>query len=199
MAFVSRRGWAVGLALGMLLGLVLGGLWPNTPLHATATDRAENFCIATGLVDDAVEGVFVLNFSTGFLYGAVPSSQTPDFQARFQHNVLADLATSITTVNVRIKQENVDRKKRGLPARPEVQLPQNPKFMMVTGLGDLRRGAARMQPGRCLVYVAEVNTGVLLAYATTWSPGDRASNRPFLGKFILWGADQFAIAETRAE
>ena len=36
------------LAAGLAAGLLVGSLLPHTPLHAVATDRLENFAIATG-------------------------------------------------------------------------------------------------------------------------------------------------------
>ena len=54
------------LVLGVLVGLAVGlnvrGIWPNVPLHAVATDAAENFAIATGPVDDRTEAIYVLDF-----------------------------------------------------------------------------------------------------------------------------------------
>ena len=52
-------------------GLVLSGLWPQTPLHATATDRSDTFAIATGAVDDDTEAVYFLDFLTGDLRAVV--------------------------------------------------------------------------------------------------------------------------------
>ena len=177
MAFLGRKSYFVGLTLGMLTGLILGGLWPTTPLHAVATDRAEGFCMATGFVDDSLEAVFILDSRVGSLRGAVLSNQTPGLQARYAANVLADLARSVGELNVRIQQENVARKKEGIPPRPEVLLPQSPHFMMVTGATDIRRGAAREQPGQSVVYVAETTTGVVLAYAIPWSRNDHQTSR----------------------
>ena len=197
MVSIPRRGWIIGLSLGLLPGLILGGLWTNTPLHAVATDRTKDFCMATGIVDETIEAVFLLDSLTGNLRGAVLSSQTPGFQARYEANVLTDLARSITEVNVRISQENAARKRDGDLPRPQVRFPQAPRFMMVTGTSDLRRGMARAQPGLSVVYVAEAQTGIVLAYAIPWSPNDHQTNRPYAGNLILWGADQFASTVVR--
>ncbi len=188
----TRRNWVIGLSLGVLVGLILGGFWPNTRLHAVATDHMENFCMATGYVDESVEAVFFLDSLTGALRGGVLSNQTPGFQARYEANVLADLARTVTEANVRIGQENTVRKREGVLPQPEVRLPKAPRFMMVTGAMDLRRGAARAQPGRSVIYVLETTTGVVLAYAVPWSSSDHQSNRPSAAPLILWGADRIA-------
>jgi len=199
MAQVRRQGWAIWLALGTICGLLATGFWPNTPLHAVATDHSENFVMATGMVDDNVEAVFMLDFLTGTLRGAVISNQSRGFQAVYETNVLADLASAVTTLNAKVRQENAARKKAGAPARPDVQVPQSPKFLMVTGISDLRRGAARLRPGRSVVYIAETSTGLVLAYVIPWSPENHTQDIAFQGKLILWAADQFATTVVRPE
>ena len=197
MASRATRYGVVGLILGFLPGLILGGFWPTAPLHAVATDRTDNFCIATGIVDENIEAVFLLDSLTGTLRGAVLSNQAAGFRARYETNVLADLARAVTDVNVRIAGENAARKREGAVLRPEVRLPQAPRFMMVTGATDLRRGAARAQPGKSVVYVAEATTGIVLAYAVPWSATDHQTNRASVGTLILWAADQFSNAVVR--
>ena len=54
----SRLTWIVaGIVVGLVIGLNIQGLWPNIPLHATATHGLDKFAIATGLVDDSVEAL----------------------------------------------------------------------------------------------------------------------------------------------
>jgi hypothetical protein len=197
MCCIRKNRWYAGLAVGLILGLILGGLWPDTPLHATATDRAENFAIATGFVDDEIEAVYFLDFLTGMLRVAVVSNQTNTFQARYEANINADLANVVRFVNAG---SNGGSRKRGAPVAAQLELPQTPSYLMVTGMGDIRRGAAaRQQPGRSLVYVAETNTGVLLAYAIPWSKEAHAANQPHGGPLILWAGDLFSTAIKRSE
>jgi hypothetical protein len=155
----SRRAWGAGIVLGLAVGLTLGGLWPNTPLHAVATDRLETFAMATGIVDADIEAVYFLDFLTGDLNavvigrGASPTGfMVTGFYAR---NVLQDL--------------NLDAGK-------------NPKFLMATGLADLIRGGrtgSQIQPSRAVVYVAEVTTGQVAAYAIPWN-----ANAHVRGQFV---------------
>lgn len=199
MMCIRRQSWLWGLALGAIGGLLVGGLWPSTPLHAVATDHSEGFSMATGFVDDGIEAVFLLDHQTGTLQGAVPSSTTKGFQSLFTANLAGDLTTAIAAMNQKIASENLGRKKKGVPARPDVQIPQTPKFMIVTGAVDLRRGAARVRPGLSMVYVAETGTGMIMAYAVPWSPEMHNTDRPYVGALILWAWDQFSGTVTRTE
>jgi hypothetical protein len=135
-------GLGVGLGLGLILGLLVGGLWPNTPLHATASDRVDSFAMASGYVDDDVEAVYFLDFLTGDLNAVVIGKQSGKFTGYFKANVNADLG---------------------------VDASRNPRFMMITGNVDLRRAGTRVQYSRAVVYVAEVTTGKVAAYAVPWT------------------------------
>ena len=147
------------LGLGLATGLLLAGLWPNTPLHAVATDRSESFLMATGPLDDGIEGVYVLDCLTGELRGAALSKQNAKFNAFFVGNVAHDL--------------NVDQAK-------------NPRYMMVTGIADLVRvGGARIAPSKSILYVGEITTGKVAAYGIRWSPASHVQNQPYQATFML--------------
>ena len=200
MAYLRRQGWLAWLVIGLLAGLVIGGFWPDTPLHAVTTDRLESFAIATGFVDDGVEAIYFLDFLTGTLRGAVLSSQTRDFQARYERNIHADVAEVIQFQNANLQVTNAQRTKAGMPALPQVQPPQNPRYLIATGLADIRRGAmTRMRPGQAVIYVAEINTGIVLAYAVPWDQSAHAANQPSGGELILWAGEQFTTAIVRPE
>jgi hypothetical protein len=145
----SRPTWlAVGLGIGLVGGLICGGLWPDTPLHAVSTDRSETFAMATGPVDEDVEAVFFLDFLTGDLRAVVLGKQGNGFTNFYHFNVLQTFG--------------VDPSK-------------NPRFMMVTGMANLRRGPVRVQPSMAVVYVAEITTGQVAAYAIPWSRSAHAA------------------------
>jgi hypothetical protein len=123
---------------------MLGGVWPHTPLHATATDRVEAFAMASGYVDEDVEAVYFLDFLTGDLNAVVIGKQSGHFTGYFKANVIADMG---------------------------IDTAKSPRFMMVTGNVDLRRAGTRMQYSKAAVYVAEITTGKVAAYAVPWTSG----------------------------
>jgi lysophospholipase L1-like esterase len=169
-------------------------------LHATATDRVQNFAIATGPVDEDMEAVFFLDFLTGTLKAAVLSrdSRTPQFRARYEANINADLARTITFLNGGRGAGGGGRKGHAAAAG-QIQIPQSPNYLMVTGGVNLQANASagRTPPGRCAVYVAETNTGIVMAYLVPWSTQDASANRTFAAPLVLWTADQFTSAVIR--
>ncbi|MHB0956514.1 MAG: hypothetical protein ACYC6N_02895 [Pirellulaceae bacterium] len=163
----TRRGLAVGFALGLLMGVgMLVGAWvtmwmqpavsssfafPETALHASATDSGDTFAIATGLVSDGIEGVFFLDFLSGDMQCWVINGRTGQTGGYFVQNVVADLGVE------------VGRK--------------NPRYLMVTGQAPMSRGTSAMRPADSLVYVADANSGNFAVYALPWNRQATASNR----------------------
>ena len=191
MACLRKLTWTAWLAIGLLVGAVIGGFWPDTPLHAVATDRMENFAIATGFVDDGIEAIYFLDFLTGTLKAAVVSNQTNGFRARYEANIYKDLHTMVNVLNQK-------RPTGRTAAGPTLQVPQTPNYMLVTGAADIRRGqVARTRPSASLVYVAETTTGIVMAYVLPWEQGAHSANAPSGGKLELWAADQFTTAIIR--
>ena len=200
MACLRKHGWAAGLAIGLLLGLMIGGLWPDTPLHAVATDRGENYAMCTGYVDDGLEAIYFLDFLTGTLRAAVLSNQHAGFHAHYEGNVNADLAGVLQLRNAGLVQTNAARRKQGLPPLPELHLPQSPSYLMVTGAIDMRRGAAaRQQPPQAALYVAETTTGIVLTYLLPWDRHAHMANTPAAAPLALWTGDQFTTALIQTE
>ncbi len=167
--YKSRRAiWlGMGIAIGLTLGLMAGGLWPQTPLHATATDRVDTLAIATGLVDEDVEAIYFLDFLTGDLRALVMGKQAGQFCGFFNINVAEHLG---------------------------IDPGKNPRFLMVTGMVNLRRGGTRMQPSRAVVYVAEATSGKVGAYAIPWNPSLAAAGQKIAQNLIPVALDQFRPA-----
>ena len=65
--------------------------WPETKLHAAAAVQNEAYAMATGPIDEDVEGVFILNVLTGDLQCSVMSIRTGRFAGLFRTNVIKDL------------------------------------------------------------------------------------------------------------
>jgi hypothetical protein len=164
----KRYRWAIGAVVGVLGGLALSGLWPHTPLYAVATDRIDTLCMATGPVDTEVEAVYFLDLLTGDLKAVVLGKQPLTWTGYFQANAANDL---------------------GIDPR------QNPKFLMVTGICNLRRGGgSRLQPSSAMCYVAELTSGKVVAYALPWSPSMYAAGQPQNGDLRPVGVTRFRQA-----
>ena len=148
----------VGLMAGVLIGLAIGMLWPQTPLHAVATDRVDNFALATGPLDDDTEALFYLDFTSGELKATALSPIARKFFASFSANVVHDLGVDIS---------------------------KNPKYLMVTGNSVFRRGGGQVQPGNAVVYVAELTSGKVAAYAVPWSQAYATAGRQIHAPLIL--------------
>ena len=169
----ARGALAAGLGLGALLGVgLLVGSWatlawfgtptftfPETALHATATDSGDTFAIATGLVADGIEGIFFLDFLTGDMQCWVINGRTGQTGGYFVQNVVADLGVE------------TGRK--------------NPQYLMVTGQALMQRGTSVLKPCDSLVYVADANTGNFAVYALPWNRQATAVNRPQQAPMVL--------------
>jgi hypothetical protein len=165
---------------------MIAGLWPDTPLHAVATDRADTFALTTGFVAEDAEAVYYLDSLTGILRAAVLSNRTQGFQAMFETNIHADLASVIKLKSAR--------------GGTALQMPQNPNYMMVTGMNDIRRTPGqRRRPGLSALYVAEANTGIVLVYVVPWSSEMHSADQPLIDKLQLWAGEQFSSAVIRTQ
>ncbi len=151
--------WLFGLLAGFMASLLFGGYWPNVPLHAVSTDRVESMAIATGYCDESIEAVYFLDFLTGELSATVVAKQTGKFNAFYNRNVAVDLG---------------------------VTGGHNPRYVMSTGMADLRRtGGHGVAPSRSLLYIAEATTGKVAAYAVPWSSSAWTTGQRASGELML--------------
>ena len=148
---------AVGLVALSVVGIAAywAGMWsshrwpghdstswlPETVLHAAGATQNDAFAIASGPVDEDVEGFFVLDFLTGELQCAVISRVNGKFSSLFHRNVVQDLG--------------IDPAKR-------------PTYLMTTGQINFPRGAAAARPGNSIVYVLDTTSGNYAAYGIPW-------------------------------
>lgn len=140
--FTSKQKW-IWTSAALIVGVVIGGFLPHSPLHAVATDRQENFAIATGHMDTENEGIFFLDMLTGDLKGAVVSPYSRQIGFTYSTNVLKDL---------------------------EVDASKSPKFLMVTGDMEVR-SQGNAQYAQCTVYIAEINSGKMACYVMPFNKG----------------------------
>jgi hypothetical protein len=151
---------AAWLGLGLLAGLIVAGFWPSVPLHATATDKVDNFSMATGHVEDGVEGVYFLDHLTGELHAYVlgPAARGGfGIQCHYYRNVAKDFDAG-----------------------------EKARYLMATGLDDLARAGrgSAIQPSRSIIYVAEVSTGVAIGYYLPYSITAHRAGTPSQGQLM---------------
>jgi hypothetical protein len=159
------------VAVGVAVGVVFGAALPHSPIHAVGSSERDNIVICTGTVDGDGEAVFTLDSLTGSLRAWVFS---PGAGFTFyQHDVLGDFG---------------------------IQGGKG-KFAMVTGVQQNRARVGGVPYANCVLYVAEQDTGKLVAYAIPWNPAWR--NRPppagTVGGFIKQGEAEIRKLIVRPE
>ncbi|GAB4151450.1 MAG: hypothetical protein Tsb009_26870 [Planctomycetaceae bacterium] len=136
----------VWLAVGLIAGLGVSYFWPHEPALATGNDRDAKFGMLTTPMAPNVEGVFVLDYLTGQMTGAVLNSATGKFNHVYLRNVAVDF--------------NVD---------PKAQ----PHYAFVAGQAALPRRVG-VVPGASVIYVGELSSGKVLAYGMNYPRTTRA-------------------------
>lgn len=166
---------------------------------AGGCDRADTYITTTGMVEMGIESVYVLDSMTGQLFAGVISKNMANnaFQARFQGNVKTDLAAVITKYNALLSAAASGSSKRGASAaasitatQKAIQMPQEPKFIMTTGLHDQTGRQGAVMPSASALYVTEVNTGLMLVYMLPWNKTFHAGNRPYSSPISLMFFDR---------
>jgi hypothetical protein len=150
------RAWGM-LAAGLLLGLTVGGAMTigvllaqrgsttgleGLQLKAMASHGSDTFAIATGPVDDDVEGLYTLDFLTGDLQCFVINPRNGAFGGLFKTNVANVLS---------------------------VEKGKKPNYLMVTGTINVAGGYGGARPAACLCYVVDSNTGEVAAFSFPWA------------------------------
>lgn len=127
------------------------------PLFATGSDTGDSMSMATGRIDEEMEGLFLLDFLTGDLACAVLNSRTAAIGGIFKTNVIKDLGIE-------------DGKK--------------PSYLMVTGTALFVQRTGNNQPAGCVVYVCDQNTGNFAGYSLQWNRTLASSGRAQSGPLI---------------
>lgn len=119
--------------------------WPQgIPLRASTAASSETMAMATGRVDEQVEGLYTLDFLTGDLNCFVMNPRAGKFVGWFKVNVTTQLP--------------VERGKK-------------PQYVLATGSWDSIGGSSNQRPAGSVVYVADANTGMFAAYTFPWVKG----------------------------
>lgn len=133
-------------AIGIFLGATCfqprstytGNLGLPVELRADSAARGKGMSLATGQIDTAVEGLFVLDHLTGTLQCWVLNTRTGAVAARYQANVGQEL---------------------------EMDKSGDADFILTTGRFVFEGGVqGNRRPGRCVAYVADGNTGKVVGY-----------------------------------
>jgi hypothetical protein len=165
---VRRRKSAGRLAAGFVAGLALGGALalgvllgqrsqPAVPalgplqLKATATHGSDTFAIATGAIDEDVEGLFTLDYLTGDLQCFVINPRNGAVGGWFKTNVAAAFSGE-----------------RG----------KKPAYLLTTGHITPTGGYGAGKPAGCLCYVADANTGEVAAFTFPWVKAATTAGQP---------------------
>lgn len=143
----------IWLLAGLALGLGVAYFWPHESAYATTADRDSKFVMITvpvgtsaAGITDPMDGIFVLDFLTGQLKGAVLNRQNGKFTSFY----LRDLA----------KDFNVD------PTNDD------PHYAIASGYSQLasQRGLTFASG---VLYVGELSSGRIAAYAFPWKEAPR--------------------------
>lgn len=148
----------IGLALGVIIGAAVAVQLsssqiqlPATLLNASATHGGTTMAIATGPIQDGVEGFFVLDFITGELTCSVLNPRSGQMGGAYRANVVNDLG---------------------------VEQGKQPQYLLVTGAANFRTQGGNLIPAESVVYVADANTGRYVAYWLPWNRQAAQQNFP---------------------
>ena len=141
---LRTQSWGMPIA-GLVLGLTIGGAmtigvllgqrtdsvaqfagFDDLRLKAMASHGGDTFAIATGPVDDEVEGLFTVDYLTGDLQCFVPNPRTGGVAGWFKANVANDLT--------------VERGKK-------------PAYLIATGEFNFSSASGNSRPAASLVYI----------------------------------------------
>lgn len=124
-----------------------------------ATSNGKAVSVATGNIDNAVEGIFVLDHLTGNLQCWVINARSGEIGAIYRGNVLDALG---------------------------IQGKADPDYVLATGRFDFsnfRKGNLRYAD--CICYVGESSSGKIAGFSFTYDPTTGARGRPQAGELIL--------------
>jgi len=128
------------LAIGVMAGMCVSYFWPHEPAYAISNDRDEDFALFTSPVSfgQTAQGIFVMDFVTGQLKGAVMNNKLGKFTNFYQRNIAEDF--------------DVD------PDDGEA------RYAIVAGAANLP-SQGRNTTATGVIYVAELNSGQCIGYA----------------------------------
>ncbi len=158
----------VCLLLAMLLATAAAGYFAGRaaqatqmllpPIEATAAVSSEKFSMATGMISDRAEGLFVLDHNSGLLQCSViyPRMTPPRFLGLFTVNVGDALASG----------------------------GKGGQYMMLTGLADFPSSSNR-PAASSVIYVLDTSNGNYACYGIPFNAATMNAGRPQQGALVL--------------
>jgi hypothetical protein len=134
-------------------------------LHATSTHGGTNAAVATGRISDDVEGLFILDYTTGNLQCWVYYTRTNRFGAKFEANV-----------------------GQQLPAT------KNSEYLLVIGESSVVPITGNTRPSPAICYVVDTKSGMFAGYVVPWNRTMETGGQPQSGPLVCIGYDQFRAA-----
>jgi hypothetical protein len=133
----------VWMGMGLVAGLCLAYFWPHETAQAVATDRDDRFAVCT--VDVGFgnpEAVFVLDFLTGRLSGAMLNQQTAQFTNFWFRQIAADFQV-------------------------QADAAAKAKYVIIPGRADLTSGRG-VTTATGVLYIGELTSGKVGVYRFTF-------------------------------
>ena len=155
---VATAAYVAGRARGLAERAGEPGVWAGQlpPIDATGAVSSEQFSLATGLVTDEAEGMFVLDHNSGLLQCSVIYPRIGRFMAHFTANVGDALPTG----------------------------GKGGQYIMATGSVDFPRASNR-PIGSAVVYVLDTATGNYACYGVPFDRGAMSTGRGQQGVLAL--------------
>jgi hypothetical protein len=135
--------------------------WLETRLHAAAAQSSDSMAVATGAIDEGVEGLFVLDFISGDLTCGVMNPRTGAIGGLFKRNVVQDLG---------------------------VEQGKQPKYLLTTGIYTAPARGSNTRPAQSIVYVADSTSGHYVGYSLPWNSQLLNSNIPQIQPMVPIGS-----------
>ena len=111
-------------------------------LRAGTASPGKKLAVATGQIDQDIEGVFVLDFLTGDLFCWVINRFKGGLGGRFRINVAGEFGGVLGNAS---------------------------DFVLTTGLFRQAGRSSQLRMAECIVYVADGNTGKVVGYSLPWN------------------------------
>lgn len=156
------------VSFGMVLGLIAGPWVQNHSFEATASASMNRMLdsaaagkkvgLATGLIDDGVEGLFALDYETGNLFCWIINPRNGQPMGQFTATVPTDMGLGVGGDN---------------------------DYVLTTGRMLFQGGRGNNQrPVNCVAYVAEGNSGKVIGYSLSWNQAQANRNNGQVGNLV---------------